>query len=271
MRPRRHLLRARRQELHRTAAQAIAAESPTFAEAQPEVIARHWSGAGDAERAFATWRKAGEVARSRNAFIEAREAYRHALDMLALTPPSPERDATELELLIATSQMIAATKGYLSPDRIEINTRAEALAAKIGNLGHLAEQIVGSWTAAVRAGNYPSAMGLADRLLDVARRDSSAFTRGLATSAQSTTQNLDWRSTGGRGAFRRGRSIPVGSGSSPLFCRCHYDLLCRHECRDHGSGRRGASANASRYRHDRGRCIRQGTRAAGLLISPCDA
>ena len=182
------LLRARRQELHRTAAQAIAAEFPTLAEAQPEVIARHWSGAGDAERAFATWRKAGEVARSRNAFIEAREAYRHALDMLALTPPSPERDATELELLIATSQMIAATKGYLSPDRIEINARAEALAAKIGNLGHLAEQIVGSWAAAVRAGNYPSAMALADRLLDVARRDSSAFTRGLATSAQSTTR-----------------------------------------------------------------------------------
>jgi len=84
--------------------------------------------------------------------------------------------------------MIAATKGYLSPDRIEINARAEALAAKIGNLGHLAEQIVGSWAAAVRAGNYPSAMALADRLLDVARRDSSAFTRGLATSAQSTTR-----------------------------------------------------------------------------------
>ena len=62
--------------------------------------------------------------------------------------------------------------------------------------------------------------------------------------------NLDWRSAGGRGALRRGRSIPVGSGSSPLFCRCHYDVLRRHECRDHGSGRRGASANASRCRHD---------------------
>jgi hypothetical protein len=47
--------------------------------------------------AFAAWRKAGDVARSRNAF-EAHAAYRHAFDMFAMTPPSLERDAAELEL-----------------------------------------------------------------------------------------------------------------------------------------------------------------------------
>jgi tetratricopeptide (TPR) repeat protein len=152
------------------------------------LIARHWSEAGDAERAFAAWRKAGEVARSRNAFSEAQAAYRHALDKLAMTPPSPERDATELELLIASSQIIIATKGYASPDAIEINARAEALAAKTGNLGHLAEQIFRSWTAAFVAGNHSSAMALADRLFDVAQRDGGAFTHGMATSAQSATR-----------------------------------------------------------------------------------
>ena len=73
------LLRERRQKLHHTAARAIAAEFPALAEAQPELIARHWSGACDPERAFAAWRKAGDVARSRNAFVEAHAAYRHAL------------------------------------------------------------------------------------------------------------------------------------------------------------------------------------------------
>jgi class 3 adenylate cyclase/tetratricopeptide (TPR) repeat protein len=178
------LLRARRQELHRAAAQTIAAEFPVLAEAQPELIARHWSEAGDVERAFAAWRKAGDVARSRNAFIEAQAAYRHALDRLTLTPPSPKRDATELELLLAASQMIVATKGHASPDAVEINARVKDLASKTGNLDHLAEQLLGSWTATVSAGNHPSAMALADRLLDVARRDCGAFTRGLATRAQ---------------------------------------------------------------------------------------
>jgi tetratricopeptide (TPR) repeat protein len=182
------LLRVRRQELHGTAAQTIIAEFPALAEAQPELIARHWSEAGDAERAFVAWRKTGEVARSRNAFSEAQAAYRRALHALAMTPPSPERDTTELELVIATSQIIAATKGYASADAVEINARAEALAAKTGNLGHLAEQILGSWTAALIAGNCASAMALADRLLDVAQREGGAFTRGLATWAQTTTR-----------------------------------------------------------------------------------
>jgi class 3 adenylate cyclase/tetratricopeptide (TPR) repeat protein len=182
------LLRARRQELHRTAAQTIAAEFPALAEAQPELIARHWSGAGDAERAFAAWRKAGDVARARNAFVEAHAAYRHALDALALTPPSLERDTTELELLMATSQIMVVTKWYTSPDRLEINARVKDLAEKTGNLGHLAEQIYGSWTAVAIAGNYPSAMALADRLLDLARRDGGAFTRGLASSMQLITR-----------------------------------------------------------------------------------
>jgi class 3 adenylate cyclase/tetratricopeptide (TPR) repeat protein len=182
------LLRARRQELHRTAAQTIAAEFPTLAETQPEMLARHWSGAGDAERAFAAWRKAGEVARSRNAFIEAREAYRHALDRLAMTPPSPGRDVTERELLFAVNQMIFATRGSVSPDRVEIHARLEALAAKTGNLGDLARQIMVPWSVAHGAGDHPSAMALAGRLLDVAQRDGGVLTRGMATCAQLMTR-----------------------------------------------------------------------------------
>ena len=46
------LLRARRRKLHQTAARTIADEFPALAEAQPEVIARHWSEAGDAEQGF---------------------------------------------------------------------------------------------------------------------------------------------------------------------------------------------------------------------------
>jgi DNA-binding winged helix-turn-helix (wHTH) protein/tetratricopeptide (TPR) repeat protein len=201
------LLRARRQELHRAAAQTIAAEFAALAEAQPELIARHWSEAGDAGRAFAAWRKAGDVARARNAFPEARAAYRHALDRLALTPPSPERDASELELLLATNQMIAATRGSTSLDRVEITARAADLAARTGNLGRLAEQLYSSWRAAGVAGDHPSAMIWADRLLDVARRDGGAFTRGLATYAQLWTRFYIGDLPGAEDHFVSGRAF----------------------------------------------------------------
>ncbi len=71
---------------------------------------------------------------------------------------------------------------------VEINARAEALAAKTGNLGHLAEQIYASWVAALVAGNHPSAMALADRLLDVARRDGGAFARGRQAACSLVTR-----------------------------------------------------------------------------------
>jgi hypothetical protein len=101
-----------------------------------------------------------------------------------MTPPSPEHDTAELELLMVTISMIIATLGYASPDLAATNARAQALAEKTGNLGHLAEQIYGSFWAAIIAGNYRSAMALADRLLDVARRDGGACTRGLVSSVQ---------------------------------------------------------------------------------------
>src|SRR5207237_4586844 len=54
------LLRTRRRELHRLAAQTIVEEFPTLAEAQPAVVARHWSEAGEAELATSAWRKTAD-------------------------------------------------------------------------------------------------------------------------------------------------------------------------------------------------------------------
>jgi hypothetical protein len=69
-----------------------------------------------------------------------------------------------------------------------MTARAEALAAKTGNLRHLAEQIYGSWLAAEVSGNYPSAMALADQMLDVARHVGGAVTRSLGINVQLVTR-----------------------------------------------------------------------------------
>ena len=49
-----------------------------MAEAQPEILARHWTYSGDAEPAIAAWKRAGEAAEARRAFREAEEGYRQA-------------------------------------------------------------------------------------------------------------------------------------------------------------------------------------------------
>ena len=56
--------------------------SPRLAEAHPEVLARHWTEAGETEPAIAEWSRAGEAAQARNAFREALESYQQALALL---------------------------------------------------------------------------------------------------------------------------------------------------------------------------------------------
>src|SRR5262245_53578787 len=70
------LLKSRRKELHRRAAETLIQECAAAAEAQPEVLARHFADAGDAESSIAAWTKAGDAADARRAFKEAEEAYR---------------------------------------------------------------------------------------------------------------------------------------------------------------------------------------------------
>ena len=76
------LLKSRRRELHRLVAQTIDKEFPVLNEAHPEVLARHWTEAGETESAIAEWQRAGKAAETRNAFTEALESYRQAIALL---------------------------------------------------------------------------------------------------------------------------------------------------------------------------------------------
>jgi predicted ATPase len=103
------LLKSRRKELHNRVARTIADNFFTVAETQPEVLARHWTEAGEAEHAIAAWQRAGERAVERRAFHEAEEHYREALGMLATLPESLARDARELNFQLALARVLMAT------------------------------------------------------------------------------------------------------------------------------------------------------------------
>jgi predicted ATPase len=67
------LLKSRRKELHLNVARTIDEKFPTLKETHPEVLARHWTEAGEIEPAIAEWSRAGAIAHRRHAFKEARE------------------------------------------------------------------------------------------------------------------------------------------------------------------------------------------------------
>ena len=65
------LLKSKRQQLHARIAEVLEERLPRRGETEPEVLARHLTEAGLAERAIPYWRRAGELAAGRSANVEA--------------------------------------------------------------------------------------------------------------------------------------------------------------------------------------------------------
>lgn len=160
---------------------------PALVDTQLELVARHWTDAGEAEPAIAAWRKAGDAAFERSAFKEAEEAYRQTLAILRALSESRERDERELELMNRFARVLQLTRGWASPEAAEAAAHAQALAERSDNLAQLILQTVGSFAAVVTRGDLPAAGALADRILDLARRDGSPASWGLGNSCEVMT------------------------------------------------------------------------------------
>ncbi|MCV2490974.1 AAA family ATPase [Geodermatophilus sp. YIM 151500] len=118
---------ARRRHVHRAVAEAIAVEfRHDLAAASPQ-LAAHYDEAGMVEPAIDAFRMAGARAVSVSALDEAVRMFRRALALLAELPPSPSRDALELDIRIALGSPLVALEGYGSPGAHQLYARALSL------------------------------------------------------------------------------------------------------------------------------------------------
>ena len=88
------LLRSRRHELHTLIAQVLQERFPQQARDTPELLAHHWTEAGDVERAVAGWLAAGERACERSEYSEAIGHLRKGLELVARARPTRSSGAT---------------------------------------------------------------------------------------------------------------------------------------------------------------------------------
>jgi hypothetical protein len=92
------LLRSRRQQLHGKIARVIEERLPQIEATEPELLAHHYTEAKLPDRAIPLWRKAGSLALNRSALVEAIAHLNKGMDLVAVLPPSAERDGSELDL-----------------------------------------------------------------------------------------------------------------------------------------------------------------------------
>jgi class 3 adenylate cyclase len=162
------LLRSQRRALHARAAAILGERFPDLARDQPEVLAQHWTRAGETERAIAAWSDAGRAARVRRAYREAERAYLEGLALVMSLPEGAERDRHELGLRYAHVLVLLATRGYASPEAIEASAKARALAERAGDLKQQVVNTAGVWSAASAAGDYQRACEIAEQAMPLA-------------------------------------------------------------------------------------------------------
>jgi class 3 adenylate cyclase/tetratricopeptide (TPR) repeat protein len=178
------LLKSRRKELHRQVARTIEEKFSALKEMHPELLARHWTEAGETERAVAEWERAGRAAEGRSAFREALASYHEALKLLELMPDSPERDVRELALRHAILIVLLFIKGGGAAEAIDAAERAIAVARKSGNLSQLSHLMTTRAFSVLISGDISAAAMLANEASALAVPESDPQTLSLARALQ---------------------------------------------------------------------------------------
>ena len=159
------LLRSRRHELHSQIAHALEERFPQQARDAPELLAHHWTEAGDTERAVAGWLAAGERACERSEYSEAIGHLRKGVELVVELPDPVQRRDQELALLLALGPVLMMTVGAGTPEVARLYARALEICQDIPKSGlHFAARW-GRWRAAM---DHRAGRDRADELLDLA-------------------------------------------------------------------------------------------------------
>ena len=158
------ILRQRRRELHARVADTLAERSPLTSEAAPELIAYHWTAAGQHERAFRHWGAAASRAIERAAFLEAAEHLRNALSALDEIHPAPDRDEERASILTELGRALQAGRSPAA-DVSEIYSRGRAACERSGRHDQLVEVIRGESLYHLIRAQYPLARECGSEML----------------------------------------------------------------------------------------------------------
>jgi class 3 adenylate cyclase/tetratricopeptide (TPR) repeat protein len=131
------LLRSKRQELHRRIAETLESSYPERARTEPEVVAHHYTQAGQALRATRYWAAAALRALDRSANVEALGHAGKGLELLAGVAQGIDRDRLELGLRILQGAAYRAVKGFASSDVERSFTRALELSERLDDVPRL--------------------------------------------------------------------------------------------------------------------------------------
>ncbi len=160
-----------RRILHARIAKTLERRFAERVKMEPEILAYHYEQAGLTGPAVEYWQRAARRGAERSANIEALNHFNRALELLKELPKGPERNALELELLLARGAPLLSVKGYASDDMEHNYLRAKDLLQEHSDTVHQFRAIWGLWVFHLVRGHFAIARGLDENLLALAHRE----------------------------------------------------------------------------------------------------
>ena len=163
-----------RQVLHARIAKTLESRFPERVNMEPELLAYHYEQAGLTGPAVDYWHRAARRDAERSANIEALHHFNRALELLKDLPQGSERNALELELLLARGAPLLSVKGYASDEMEHNYRRAKDLLQEHSSFVQQFLAIRGLWAFHLVRGHLVYAHGLAENLHALAQREQSS-------------------------------------------------------------------------------------------------
>jgi class 3 adenylate cyclase/predicted ATPase len=164
------LLKSTRQHYHQRIALVLEAQFAETAEAQPELLAHHYTEAGLIEQAVPYWHQAGQRAIQRSAHAEAIAHLRQGLALLQTLPETLERTQREVDMLIVLGASLNISKSAAAPEVGHTYTRARQLCQYLEDSQQLFPVLRGLWNYYQVRADYQTAHALGEQLLTLAQQ-----------------------------------------------------------------------------------------------------
>jgi predicted ATPase len=181
------LLKSTRQQYHQRIATVLETQFPETAEAQPELIAHHYTEAGLNAQAVSYWHKAGQQAIERSAYVEAIAHLRQGLPLLQTLHETPERIQQEVDIHLSLGTSLRATKGYAAPEVGATYTRARQLCEHLEDPYQLFSVLRGLYGYSNVRADFQTAHALGERLLTLTQQSQDTAMRVAAHRALGST------------------------------------------------------------------------------------
>ncbi|OJT26552.1 hypothetical protein BO221_00460 [Archangium sp. Cb G35] len=164
------LPRGLRRQHHQRVAQALVEGFQDMVDTRPEVLAHHYTEAGESALAIHQWELAAKLALHRSASLEAGSHLTQALTLVRSLPAGAKRAEVEMRLLSNLGTLLMRTQGYGSPEVARAYTRAVELLQEDGDALPALVLSMGVSAYFIESARFENAYALTHRLLELGQR-----------------------------------------------------------------------------------------------------